>query len=215
MRTVVKKVQVSAVLIILLFSGLATVSAHEEEIVEATVYRCGPDGSIKPIKVILDLKEGEDPGETFLNKCSDLLKNDIEIQNFISNLSFFSEIKSIGKGFHWKSPLSFRIPFTIIFRHSLFKWMELKYRLFGLNVVPRVYCNYTNDANAITEITPVSTPARQNPDPTNVTGNHSIEVFGFIGYTGWRGMTAGWFEGRNKKTGFIGYSLFARHKSYQ
>ena len=39
-------------------------------------------------------------------------------------------------------------------------------------------------------------------------------ALGFIGYTGWRGMTAGWFEGRNRETGFIGYSLLTSYQSY-
>ncbi len=210
--------QVSTALIILLFSGLVTVSAYEEETMETTVYRCSPDGSIKPIKITLDA--GEDFGDAILDKCSDLLKNDAEIQDFVfncsflKNWSFFSEIKSSGKGFHWKSPLSFHIPFTILFKYKLFKWIELKYRFFGLNVIPRVYCKYTNDANALTEINPVITPAGQNTDPISVEGNHSITAIGFIGYAGWRGMSAGWFEHRNRETGFIGYSLLTHYTKY-
>jgi len=220
MRTVVKKVQVSAVLIILLFSGIVTVSAYEEETMETIVYRCGPDGSIKPIKVILDLKEGKDLGETFLNKCSDLLKNDAEIQDFIfncsffKNWSFFSEIRSSGKGFHWKSPFSFRIPFTILFRYTLFKWIKLRYRLFGINVIPRVFCNYSKSPEAYTEITPLPTPARQNPNTTRVEGNHSITAIGFIGYVGWRGMSAEWIDYKNMETGFAGYSLTTHYTKY-
>jgi len=221
MRTIVKKVQVSAVLLILIFSGLVTASAHEETPVETVIYRYGPDGSIKPIKVTLDVGQGEDVGDAILDKCSDLLENDAWIQNFIfngsflKNWSFFSEIKSSGKGFHWKSPFSFRIPFTMLFRYKFFNWIKLRYKLFGINVVPRVYCNYTNDADALTEIAPIETPARQNPNTTKVEGNHSITALGFIGYTGWRGMTAGWFERRNRETGFIGYSLVIHYKSYQ
>jgi hypothetical protein len=212
MRTIVKKLQVSAVLLILLFSGLITASVSAEAPVETVVYRYGPDGSIKPIRITLDA--GKELVDAILDKCRDLLKNDAEMQSFISNCSFFSEIKSSGKGFHWKSPLSFRIPFTILFRYDLFKWIELKYRLFGLNVVPRVFCNYSNDADALTEITPLPTPTGQNPNTTKVEGNHSITALGFIGYTGWRGMTAGWFERRDRETGFIGYSLLTSYKSY-
>ncbi len=221
MRTIVKKVQVSAVLLILIFSGLVTASAHEGTPVETVIYRYGPDGSIKPIKVTLDVGQGEDVGGAILDKCSDLLENDAWIQNFIfnwsflKNWSFFSEIKSSGKGFHWKSPFSFRIPFTILFRYKLFTWIKLRYRLFGINVIPRVYCNYTKGPDAYTEITPLPTPARQNPNTTRIEGNHSITVIGFIGYVGWRGINAEWIDYKNMETGFAGYSLATHYNKYQ
>ena len=199
--------------VLFLFTTITTMGVTSSQTLSKTIvlYRYGPDGSIVP--VITALSEGDDTGEALRDTCSKLLEQDTEIQNFIFNntsLEVMSRVKSYGKGFHWKSPFSFRIPLTMLFRYRLFDSIKLRYKLLGLNVIPRVVCNYPEDDNAETEIIPLPFPARQQPNATIFTGPHEVRVLGFVGYAMWRGMNAQRFDAWQLSTGFDGYAVFVR-----
>lgn len=199
--------------VLFLLTTLTTMGASSSQTLSKTIvlYRYGLDGSIIPVTTTL--LGDDDGGEALLETCSKLLEQDTEIQNFIFNntsLEVMSRVKSLGKGFHWKSPFSFRIPLTILFRYRLFDSIKLRYKLLGLNVIPRVVCNYPEDVNAKTEIIPLPFPARQQPNATIITGPHEVRVLGFVGYATWRGMNAQWFDTWQLSTGFDGYAVFVR-----
>ena len=217
-----KKLIVAVIVLILLFSGSLTMSAASfegelstnEQNIKLTLYRYGPDGSIQLVPAEIELVEGQDLEPAVLEKCSELVDNDVEIQNFIFgndtqiNVSILSRVKSWGRGFHWKSPIGFRIPFPFLLRYRIFTLLKPRYMLFGINVIPRVVCNYSDDEEAWTEITPLPLPSRQNVETIRYEGNHSVWALNFIGYTGWWGMNAEWIDSLGKRTGFDGYAYF-------
>jgi hypothetical protein len=47
---------------------------------------------------------------------------------------------------------------------------------------------------------------RPDPDPIRIEGNHTVIVFGFVGYTAWRGMNAEFIDNMGWRTGFDGYA---------
>lgn len=223
MRELVKKLSVIFVTLIFLVLGSTVASvasvqegpSDESEFTRTvTLYRYGPDGSVTPISVNYDPADGQDIDEVIVEKCSRLLENDPVIKNYIFdgnisiNLSGISRVRSKGVGFHWKSPFGIRIPFTIVLRYGMFQIVPLRYKIFGMNVIPRVYCEYLEDENAFTEITPLSTPLRHNGDTIPIEGNHTVAVYGFIGYTGWRGMNAQYIDDHGIRAGFDGYAFF-------
>jgi len=178
-----------------------------------SIYRYGPDETIKEIQINVPLGEEQNIQEAIAKKFEELLINDLEIQGYISNnkvvknISFFSSVTSWGKGLHWQSPFRFRIPLLILLRFRLFPEVKLRYKILGLNVIPRIYCNYMNDKNARTEIETIPTPNRPDKDTIIIEGEHNVTVYGFIGYTFWRGMNARLCDYFNLETGFDGYAL--------
>jgi len=224
-----KKLVVAALVSVLLFSGSLSMSAAsfggelstDEQNIKLNLYRYGPYGSIQRVPVEIELVEGQGLEPAILEKCSELLDNDVEIQNFIFdndtqiNVSVLSRISSWGRGFHWKSPISFHIPFPVLLKYRIFTLLKPRYMLFGINVIPRVVCNYSDDKEAWTEITPLPMPSRQKAETIRYEGNHSVWAFNFIGYTGWWGMNAEWLDSQGKRTGFDGYAyltLIIRNK---
>ncbi|MCK4819303.1 hypothetical protein KA005_26260 [bacterium] len=219
----VNKVSAIGIICLVLLSGLAatTVASVQHrssgkdvgQTSTITLYRYGPDGSIKPVKVDIKIIDGQDLGEAILEKCSELVDADAGIQNCMLgngsdiNISVLSRVKSWGRGFHWKSPFTFRVPFPLILKYNLFATIPLRYKIFGINVIPRVYCNYSNDKGAKTEITPLLFPSRQNQNTTVVEGNHTVTVLGFIGYACWRGTNAQRIDKLGLRTGFDGYAF--------
>ena len=158
-----------------------------------TIYRYGLNGEIEPFKVTLDLKKGEDISKALEKKCEELFENDAELQTYISKLqennsnSSFGfglyNIKSRGKGFHFKTKLFVKI---------IAKFILLKLKLPHIKVLYKrrtVFCNYKNDINAETNITPIL-PLIGDKNNTLIKGNHSILVRNFKGYTTWLGRFA-------------------------
>jgi hypothetical protein len=78
--------------------------------------------------------------------------------------------------------------------------------LFGIRRVPLMVCNYSQDAKAWTHIKTVSTPARPYEKEIVVEGKHTVLVSGFVGYVGWQGIKADFFDRRGLRTGFDGYA---------
>ena len=69
--------------------------------------------------------------------------------------------------------------------------------------IPIIYCRYPRDPDAFTEITPLI------GGNTNTTIEyHSVLSIGFYGFKWWLGSVS--FLGFIFRTGFVGFSLFAR-----
>jgi hypothetical protein len=220
MRELTKKLTVTFVLLLVLISGFAgaSVSSAKESSSDdsacaktVTLYRYGPDGTVTPIRTNVYLEGGQNLDEVIAEKCSELLDNDIEMQNYVSsnglkNISYWSHVSSWGIGQHWKSPFRFHIPLLVLLRFKLFPDVPLWYKIFGINVIPWVFCSYMNDENAHTKIETLPTPTR--PDNTTIiNGMHNVTAFAFFGYTYWRGTHAKWFDNSGKETGFDGYAI--------
>jgi hypothetical protein len=154
-----------------------------------TFYRYGPDGSEKQIDLEIDLDKGEYV-DLVSKKCDELLKNDNEIQNFFkdidkkeqndSGLKFgiFSKVRSWGKGFQFKT--KYRLSFSLVLRFLCLCIPKIKLRFER----PWLLCHYGNDTNAYTKIIPRFHNFTRN---TNLTGNHTLLLHNFIGFTTWVG----------------------------
>lgn len=224
MCKLIKKISVIFTLLLLLTAGLASTSIafSGESLHEAipltkkvTLYRYGPDGSVTPITVDLQIDDRKDIDEALLEKCSELVDNDVELQDYISGAEYgenasvwirIHRISSWGKGLHWKSRLRFRIPLLVVLRFGMFQDVPLRYKIFGISVIPWVQCQYTNDENAETRIETLSTPTNPDTNTTFINGNHNVTACFFFGYTYWRGHQGKWFDDKGLPTGFDGYS---------
>lgn len=153
-----------------------------------TLFRYGPDGSITPIKVKIEAKDGKDIGEAIADKCEELFENDAEMQNYVEKsisignytIDFgIIKVKSHGRGFHFKTKFLERLALNII----LFK---LNLPRLGVMVTKQlVFCKYSKDAKAKTTIDPI---LRNKTNTTKiVTGPHSVLVINLIGFTTWFG----------------------------
>jgi len=167
-------------------------NSNNSSIETMTIFRYGPDGSVTPIKVSLNLNKVDDLGEVLADKCNELFEKDTKMQMYLQNLlenttlnlsfSFgLLYIKSHGRGLHFKT----KTIVTIITRFKIFKIMLPHFKVHIKKHL--IFCRYKNDARAKTVITPL---IRSMSDP-NVTkiieGNHSVLVHNFVGYTTWCG----------------------------
>jgi len=147
-----------------------------------TVYRCGPDGSITPVELNLELDENQDIGDAIVAQCNELLENDEEIQNLMqkSNISLglFTRIYSKGRGFHYKTMLIEKIGL----RYLLWK-LQLP-RIASLLAKPLIFCMYGKDLTARTVLKPL---LRTNTTEKVMEGAHMVIARNFIGYTTWVG----------------------------
>jgi len=200
----------------LAISAVSKVSVEQvkETSEEVTLYRCSPDGSINPVKVSIELKEGQDFGDAIADRCEELTKKDYEMQSFLDKLvnsskvnrtlGVFKLVKSKGCGFHFK--MKPYLKFT------------LTKRLFSLIIpkitvqahIPLIYCKY-NDSKAYTIVKPL-----QRTNNTNATeimeGNHSVIALRFIGYTSWVGRFS-WTPLDRIPRSFSGIALFVGTKA--
>ena len=144
-----------------------------------TFYRHGPDGSVKSVKLNLELEGKQDIGDAMIAKCDELLENDEEIQNLLKgmNLSVFCRVKSKGIGFHYKTMLLEKI----CLRFLLWK-LELP-RVATWLAKPLIFCRYKEDSNAKTEFKPLIGSGKDK----EMEGEHFVVVNSFIGYTTWVG----------------------------
>ena len=150
-----------------------------------TVFRCGPDGSVKPIELNLEYEESQDIGDALLEQCDELLENDEEIQELINQnnntFGFVVRINSKGRGFHYKTMLLEKI----YLRYLL--WKLTFPRIATLLAKPFVFCRYAKDLTAKTIIKHL---LRKNETERVIEGAHSVFVNSFIGYTTWIGRFA-------------------------
>jgi len=189
MRLPVKKtiVMLSCLVILMPAISVAYGETIEEKAISTetiTLFRYGPDGSITPVKVKIDNKDGKDIGEAIADKCEELFVNDAEMQNYMEkSIGNFTisigvlKVKSHGRGFHFKTKLLEKMALNFI----LFK-LDLP-RLGVMAKKPLIFCKYSRDARANTTITPLlRTNAKK-----SIEGPHSVVAINFIGFTTWFG----------------------------
>jgi hypothetical protein len=165
------------------------VSSLPEELTKTvTLYRCGPDGTVKPQQYTIVLKDGQELGEAIAEKCEELMENDVEIQDFLketlevtsdSNLAFgiLSFVKSHGRGFHFK--MKMRMKLKMVLKLFAIRLPKIRVRC----RIPLMFCSYANDTKANTTITPLLSLNNSRI----IDGNHSVFVRSFIGFTSWIG----------------------------
>jgi hypothetical protein len=152
-----------------------------------TLIRFGPDGSETPIEIDIELDDEKDPTETIIEKCNELLENDIEMQSFFNSeendsndsgltLNCFSKVTSRGRGFHFKTKL--RLRFILIKKLLSLCLPKINVHLFRKWII----CNYRNDTKAKTEITP-----RLSNVTKTVNGSHLLIMRHFVGFALWPG----------------------------
>jgi len=152
-----------------------------------TFYRYGPDGSISPVQVEIDLNNKGNLGDIIADKCEELFENDIEMQKLVEieleNLTFgfICKVKSQGRGFHYKSMILEKI----VLRFILFR-LGLP-RITTILHTPLIFCRYAKDDAAKTTITQIFGKNDTTNKTKIVNGNHSIIAQNFIGYTTWFG----------------------------
>ena len=172
----------------------AVVSEENEEVKnipkKVTLLRYGPDGTVKPVEVDVTIDDGENLEEALADKCEELCEKDVEIQNFINKfainntnrtfgLGVLKKVKSSGRGFHFKSILRIEIKIKRKLLSNLLPKIKIR---------PFVYCNYKNDPNAYTKISPILS---NSPNSSKIiSGSHKVLAIGFIGYTTWLGRTS-------------------------
>ena len=145
-----------------------------------TIYRCGPDGSVTPVELNLELGDEQDIGDAMIAQCDELLENDEEMQNLLKalNLSIFCRVKSKGRGFHYKTMLLEKL----YLRYLLWK-LQLP-RVASLLAKPLIFCRYAGDSTAKTIMKPL---IGKNAKEKEMEGAHFVIVNSFIGYTTWVG----------------------------
>ena len=143
------------------------------------IYRHGPDGSITPVKIDLELEDEQDIGEAIIEKLDELLDNDQEIQDLMQLLNFTIDfgvrIKSRGKGIHFQ---------TLFFEKILIKFILFRLglpRIAPICAKPLIYCKYLKDEQAKTTIKFLYGFG----ESTEMKGKHAVIIHNFIGYTTW------------------------------
>ncbi len=225
MNRTIKKVGATFIVLIFMISGFTSLSIAsvqddsstkgESQVKTITIYRHDFDGSITPIQIDLSLKMGQDIGEAIADKCDELLENDVELQKLLkignnSNGIFgiVSKIKSRGRGLHFKTNIKIKLqPFTLR-KIKLFPLLPPYFR--PPLILPTIFCRYPNDETAYTEITPLLSLTEGGNETKTFEGPHRVTAVGFIGYKGWIGHFS--LLGFGIKTGFSGYTMFARCK---
>jgi len=214
MRKLEKKLIVSFISVVILISGLTTVSAvtiekenpnikDDEPSLQTetvTLYRFGLDGSLTPVEVEVELKEGQDLNDAIEEKCVELLENDPEFQESLDDnttMGALSIVKSRGRGLHLKLRPSIQWPI----KYKLFPMLPPY--VFRRVHIPIVYCKYTRDDRALTTITPLSGEIA-----TTVEGPHSVLCIGFYGFKWWAGHVS--LLGFGLRTGFVGISIITK-----
>jgi len=151
-----------------------------------TLQRVGPDGSITPVEVTLELENDEDFIEAVIEKCEELMNSDAEMKSLFDDdeneveetglqIDYSSKITSYGRGFHFKTKYRFRFVFANRVFSLILPWIRLLYTR------PWVFCRYDNDSKA-------KTIWRRNIfNKTVIEGNHSILLRHFVGFALWPG----------------------------
>ena len=203
MYGLIKKMMILLSLLVFLTSGLAASSAITSlekattSMKTVTMCRYGIDGSIRIENINIMVKEGQYIEEIVANKCSELLKRDIEIQGYINNENtsgILAKIWSRGRGIH----LKFMPRIQLIQKFKLFPLLPPYFRT--AIILPTLWCNYPTDVKARTEIIPLLIGENISYD-----GPHRICAIGFIGYMGWIGRVS--LLGFGVRTGFAGYTM--------
>ena len=202
MRKIIKKTLAVSITLIFLFSVFSTGSAKstvndiESDFEKFTLYRHDIDGSVTEVIVDININQDKDLGELLEEKCKELFGKDTDFQSYLKEPGDFQKlfenftgswgillISSHGRGFHFRSK-------------PLLKMLVVK-RLFKLRLpkivssvkTPVIFCRYPKDPKANTTITPL-VRSLFGFGAKNMTGNHSVYVRNFIGFTTWSGRSS-------------------------
>lgn len=157
------------------------------------IYRYGIDGSITEFDLNIEIKIDEDLGEMLVEKCSELLKNDDQIQDFLQNVTSNLTIdaglllvKSYGRGFHFKTKARLKLfeRVRLLEKFEIFEFLFSKIRAIKNDKI--IFCRY-NDTKAKTTIIPILRSMINESSIKNINGSHSVLVYDFIGYATWFG----------------------------
>ena len=170
---------------------------------EVTIFRHGPDKSITPMTVTIEIKNNQDLGEAIADKCLELFDNDTEMQPLISfnnsTTTILSKIRSHGRGLHLKSMFHMQL----LKRLKILPFLPPYFRT--AIFLPVNFCKYSNDPKAKTVVKPIISQENKTYE-----GPHSVLNIGFIGYSGWIGHVS--YLGFILRTGYAGVSAFTRVK---
>lgn len=167
-------------------------SNENVKVEKITLFRHGIDGSVTPIEVEIEVNEGEDLSKVIIEKCKELFEKDSKLNDFLEDLNSEKAqddlttkwgwlfVNSRGKGTHIKTKFIYR--FLILL--YLFK---LRFPRLSLKVKREIFCNYENDPNAETTIIPIVKYLTGIEQKQIITGNHSVFVHQFSGFTTWSG----------------------------
>lgn len=169
-----------------------------------TLLRYGADGSITPIEIEIDVKEGTDVYDAVEEKCLEMIQNDEEFKDLQANpnitRNITSIVKSRGKGFH----LLFIFTIKWVKMFDFFQFLPpFQYRRLP---IPIIYAKYKKDLTAETKITPIY----DLKNTSVIKGPHSVTTIGFIGFKWWLGHIS--WAGFVIKTGFVGFSVYTKTK---
>jgi hypothetical protein len=207
MNNTIKKIIVVAITFAFLLTAVGlsqaiavnkAVSSEEKVVSETfTFYRYGPDGSVTPINVEVDVKNIDDVEEFLTEKCEELFEKDNEIQNFLeSKINSFREnriqnnlkydfgylrVKSKGIGLHYNTALLGQL----MLRYILFR-LGLP-RPSSIFAKPVVFCRYAGDNSSQTTITPIIRTRLRIDAAKQINGSHSLLLISFVGITTWIG----------------------------
>ena len=171
---------------------------------KVTLLRYGVDGSITPIEIEIDVKEGTDIYDAVEEKCLEMIQNDEEFKDLQANpnitRNITSIVKSRGKGFH----LQFIFTVKWVKMFDFFQLLPpFQYRRLP---IPIIYAKYNKDLTAETKITPIL----DIKNTSVIKGPHSVTTIGFIGFKWWQGHIS--LMGFIIKTGFVGFSVYTKTK---
>lgn len=165
---------------------------EENNYEKITLYRYGLDNSITPVEIELEKNSYETIEETIKKKCEELFKQDSKFQDFIKNLpeiklksKFTGDwgwlyVSSHGIGKHYKTKMLLRV----VLKLSLFRF---KLPQLSIKLRREIFCKYEHDLGAETNIVPIIRTAMGYNAAKNMTGNHSVYVHSFAGFTTWSG----------------------------
>lgn len=214
-KKTMKKIITAMICLIVLVSSVGLVSSQEVEeenkdpVLTFTIYRISSDGEISPIEVYLENVEDKDIGQTLEDICTSLFENDAEMQQYVCsleenntennascdtclNLSFqfgMVRIKSHGRGFHFKTKTNVEILTKFKFFRIMLPRIHISARK------PIVFCKYSSDERAKTTYNSmIQSYLNENATETIVSGNHSVFVRHFVGYTTWFGRISNPFS---------------------
>jgi len=192
MKLTVKRLSIFLICLTLFLSSTGLASAFQNisnnsKIDTIIIYRYGPDGSVIPVELNVNL-ERKNLKEILIDKCKELLENDSQIQDFLSNVTFnftadagYLFIKSQGRGFHFKTKTEVKI----LTKFKLFKLMIPRIKIKTNKDL--IFCRYYNDERANTTIKPIIRNIMGKNATKYIEGNHTIFVRNFVGYTTWCG----------------------------
>lgn len=176
---------------------------EEENIETITFYRIGIDDSITTVSIDINLEENKDIEEILEDECRELFEKDPEFQSYIQdekeNLNDEDEVDNLGllqnfigawgillvssrgKGLHLKTkPI-----YSIYLKLNLLK-LKLP-RFIVRKIISLMFCRYPEDPNSKTTIIPLIRTSINPCSIKKMTGNHSVYVHRFMGYTTWLG----------------------------